>query len=563
VILKWSNISDLKHWRYPKLKNSNITELELLRLKILKAVRFSKRFWIIYRDHTFGIATILNLVYKKSYIEILFYTKSDALEKGIPLLKIYTPLEEELNFDEILKNLDYDDDGFISPSKIIEKIKKLVRREFRKHLAILNHEIELIDIMYENYEIDIPYNRTIWMYFQGISINFDINFEKYPILPTFYFSKTLSNIITEREFKEESIIKTWDIKNPLHIYEIIDYLYDLINNRLNFEPYKKNSQLLVLNNVSIKSGIQHVSFKIRRGKSIGIVYKKRDFENFENTKELMDLFSTIAGNNLDFEGDINIFGNSLHGLTEDQLKKIFILPQQYDQKIFKMKVKRAIEYDIPTKNILHKILKRFGWLDDFTKNALEVTGLLNKKNAKLSQLNALDFLLLSIGRAILQSPTLIMFSVPFNVLDRLDYEKFNNYMDLIKQKFHLILIFHAPDEVVSNCDKVLTLTEEISKIGTIDEYIEELPQSGEIITIELENPDLNMIKEIKTLENIDLIIEERRNERFKIFLKTNPDKLIVHLTRILGSSLVSFKRSQATLKEYLEFKELKPVKYLG
>lgn len=545
------------------MKNSNITELELLRLKILKAVRFSKRFWIIYRDHTFGIATILNLVYKKSYIEILFYTKSDALEKGIPLLKIYTPLEEELNFDEILKNLDYDDDGFISPSKIIEKIKKLVRREFRKHLAILNHEIELIDIMYENYEIDIPYNRTIWMYFQGISINFDINFEKYPILPTFYFSKTLSNIITEREFKEESIIKTWDIKNPLHIYEIIDYLYDLINNRLNFEPYKKNSQLLVLNNVSIKSGIQHVSFKIRRGKSIGIVYKKRDFENFENTKELMDLFSTIAGNNLDFEGDINIFGNSLHGLTEDQLKKIFILPQQYDQKIFKMKVKRAIEYDIPTKNILHKILKRFGWLDDFTKNALEVTGLLNKKNAKLSQLNALDFLLLSIGRAILQSPTLIMFSVPFNVLDRLDYEKFNNYMDLIKQKFHLILIFHAPDEVVSNCDKVLTLTEEISKIGTIDEYIEELPQSGEIITIELENPDLNMIKEIKTLENIDLIIEERRNERFKIFLKTNPDKLIVHLTRILGSSLVSFKRSQATLKEYLEFKELKPVKYLG
>jgi ABC-type multidrug transport system ATPase subunit len=187
---------------------------------------------------------------------------------------------------------------------------------------------------------------------------------------------------------------------------------------------------------------------------------------------------------------------------------------------------------------------------------MEVTGLINKKNAKLSQLNALDFLLLSIGRAILQSPILIMFSVPFNVLNRLDYEKFNSYIDLIKQKFHIILIFHAPEEVVSNCDRILTITEEISKIGTIDEYIEELPQSGEIITIELENPDFNMINEILALENTALAIEERRNERFKIFLKTNPDKLIVQLTRILGSSLVSFKRSQATLKEYLEFKEL-------
>jgi hypothetical protein len=153
-----------------------------------------------------------------------------------------------------------------------------------------------------------------------------------------------------------------------------------------------------------------------------------------------------------------------------------------------------------------------------------------------------------------------MFSVPFDVLDRLDFEKFNSYMDLIKRKFHLILIFHAPDEVVSACDRVLTITEEISKIGTINEYLEELPQSGEFITIEIENPDYNMIKKIHDLENTALVIEERRNERFKIFLKTNPDKLIVQLTRIFGSNLVSFKRSQATLKEYLEFKELKSIK---
>ncbi len=511
---------------------------------------------MIYRDNTFGIASILNLIYKKSYFEILFYTKKDSLERGVHELKIYSPVEEELNFDEILKNPDLDNDGLISPTKIIQRINKLVRKEFRTHLAILNKEVELLDLRYENYELDIPYHRDIWLYFPGKSIEIKINFEKYPLLPTFYFSNELSNIITERDFNKHSKIKSWNVENPLHIYEIIDYLYDLINRRLNFDSIKEDSQLLVLDEVAIKDGIEDVSFKIHRGKSIGIVYKRKNFENFENTKELMNLFDAIAGKSLEFKGDINLFGNPIQTLTKEQLKRIFILPQHYDQKIFKLKVKSAVEYDVISKKIIPKLLKRFGWTSDLTKKALEVTGLLNKKNAKLSELSALDFLLLSIGRALLQSPNVIMFSVPFNVLNRLDFEKFNSYMDLIKRQFHLILIFHAPDEVVSNCDKVFTITEEISKIGTIDEYIEELPLSGEIITIELENPDLNMIREIQTLENTALTIEERRNERFKIFLKTNPDKFIIELTKILGSSLVSFKRSQATLKEYLEFKEL-------
>ncbi|MFX1503289.1 MAG: hypothetical protein ACFFDH_20170, partial [Promethearchaeota archaeon] len=56
------------------LKDPRTIELERLRLKILDAVRFSKRFWMTYRENTFGIASILNLIYKKSFIEVLFFT---------------------------------------------------------------------------------------------------------------------------------------------------------------------------------------------------------------------------------------------------------------------------------------------------------------------------------------------------------------------------------------------------------------------------------------------------------------------------------------------------------
>ena len=97
------------------LKKSINIELERLRLKILDAVRFSKRFWMTYREHTFGIASILNLIYKKSFIEVLFFTNKDVMDRGVPLLKINTPLLDEFDFNEIIVEPDFDDDGLVSP----------------------------------------------------------------------------------------------------------------------------------------------------------------------------------------------------------------------------------------------------------------------------------------------------------------------------------------------------------------------------------------------------------------------------------------------------------------
>jgi len=75
-----------------------------------------------YRESTFGIASIINLIYKKSYFEVLFFTNTDVLEKGVPLLKINTPLEDEIDFNEILFEPDFDTDGLIDPVKIIHRM---------------------------------------------------------------------------------------------------------------------------------------------------------------------------------------------------------------------------------------------------------------------------------------------------------------------------------------------------------------------------------------------------------------------------------------------------------
>jgi len=568
------------------LKNSRVIELERLRLKILDATRVSKRFWMTYRENTFGIASIINLIYKKSFIEVLFFTNSDVLEKGVPLLKIYTPIEDEIDFIEIILEPDFDEDGFINPMKIIRRMRRIIRQEFQKRLEILNYEVELIDNKFENFQIKSnPYYREIRISYPNFAAKLKIKFEKYPILPSFSFSRYLSRIITEKKFNEEEIIRNWDIENPPHVLEIIEKICDIISKQVKLEPLKENSQYLFLNGVSVGEAINNLSFKIHRGKSIGVMYDEEYLNNVDHRLDLLNLFETIAGTQLDFIGSIEIFGNPIKSLSKKEKEKIFLLPPAYDSEITNMKVKKAIQYKInlneiykEKKDVFNAILKnaglgqnreeiiedlildttyKFNRKKQFLKNVLEVTGMLNKKNKKFSELTPLEYLLFSIARALIQIPTIIMFSIPYGILGKFEYEKFNNYMDKIKKEFHVIMIFHGSEEIVSNCDQILTITKRTSKIGSFKDYIKELPQYGEIVTIELNDPEEFLIRKLKEMEEIEVIIEERKNEKYKIFLKSNTNNVIVKMTELFGPCLQCFKKSNASIGEYLEFIENK------
>ncbi len=560
-------------------------ELERLRLKILDAIRFSRRFWMTYRENTFGIASILNLIYKKSFFEVLFFTNKDVMEKGVPLLEIYTPIEEEIDFNEIIVEPDFDEDGLVSPSKIIGRMRKLIRREFQKHLALLETEAKLIDEKFENYVIDNnPYHKEIRISFPYFVIELKVNFENYPLIPSFSFSKTLLKVLKEREFNEEEIIKNWNEINPPHIYQLIEKVCELVSRRLKIDLLREHSQYLVIKNLSINDSIKNVSFKIHKGKSIGIIFEDEHLKNVSHDYDILNLFQAISGSYSDFSGTIEIFGTPIQLLEKKEKESIFILPQAYESKILNMKIKKAIYYGInikeiieQKKSILNQILKKAGItpsLDEimsdlfakaamrmifkkraYINSALEVTGLLNKKNKRFSKLTQLEFLLFSIGRALLQSPSIITFLIPLIILDRLEYEKFNNYIEKIKKEFRVILVFHGPEGIVSNCDQILTISKDESKIGTYNKLIEELPQSGEIITIELNHPDEKLIKKLFKFEEIAKIREERKNEKYKLYLNSDPNQMVIRLTELFGQYLFSFKRYKASLGDYLEFFE--------
>ena len=73
----------------------------------------------------------------------------------------------------------------------------------------------------------------------------------------------------------------------------------------------------------------------------------------------------------------------------------------------------------------------------------------------------------------------------------------------------------------------------------------------------MNNPDDSSIKNLKEMKEIDVLIEERKNEKFKIFIKNNITDVIIQITELLGPSLYSFKISTASIGDYMEFIENK------
>ena len=596
-------------------------ELSLLKSKIIKAIRFSERYWMIYKEKTFGIATIIDLTYKKSYIEILFFTNTDVLHKGLPIIKIYTPSKTTFNFNEVLIDPDFDEDGLVSPLKIIERVNNLIAKEINYHLTILNYEIELLNENFENYPIgDNPYFRKIHIYYPNYVVKLRINFENYPEIPSFPEKKQLvikrfreplrekiKDKITQRygitayerigeeikiydikdevfiekpresflkkfrkevkkkvetlikkkivdevneheylekiirigDFKNKDIIKNWDNDNPPHIIEVIESILNV----------RDGSQHLIVDNVSIPNKIYNLTFKIHRGQSVGIFYESDKENQLDNEETVSDLFRAIAGINTNFSGDICFFEKQIKSENKYNIEGIYIATEEINPIIEGMTIKKAITQDL---YLIGKRKSKKMVLD----KALESTGLLNRKNEKILKLNKLDRILFSISRELIRKQQMIMISISPGEIGRLESEQFSRYIEKIKRKFHIIVIMYGPESIVSDCDRIITIKNNQAEIGTLKHYISKMPQSGEVITIELEHPEENALGNMFKIESA-LFIEERKNERYKIFCtEQNPNTIILKLMNAIGPHIYNFNRHKATLEEYLEFLEI-------
>ncbi|MBD3350801.1 MAG: hypothetical protein GF364_04865 [Candidatus Lokiarchaeota archaeon] len=549
-----SNVDDYMYQRRMRTKPIS-KELNHLRKKIMDAIVFSESFWLMYKQHTFGMAGFLDLNYKKSYIEILFFTPQQAKRRNGRVLQINSPLLRELNFRKIFEKPDIDSDGYVNPLEILKRIQDMVKNEIQAYLFILDNQVRKLNEEYENYPVNNnPYIRKIFIYFEHLKFSFTIDFQIFPKRPKLRFSDRLNKVLDEKEFLKKSVMKDWSEDTPFSIPYIIDELMNEIVRKIDKikdQAWNSDTQQLIFNRAVINNDIPEISLRIHRGETMGIIY------NQESTKKerenITQIYRTIAGTQQPYSGNIKFFGKNVSSDPNNPDSGVFIVSSTIEPRLENKKLGKAISKNIRITTSLEDI----SWKRKIVDEVLEISALNNKKDIIVSNLSVIDRIKFSIGRALLQSPQIIMFDIPQGSLERLEMAQFNSYLKRVTSRFHTILIVHGPKQIVANCDKILNIAQDKANSGSIDDLVLQIPQSGEVIIIELNNinPDALNKNILSSILEDAVIIEVRENEKFKIFSRENPDELIIRLMRMIGPFMYNFKRFKPSLAEYLEFTE--------
>ncbi len=530
-------------------ENQRKLELEWLRHKIIEAIRFSKEYWMMYKENTLGITSIIDLGHKKSYIEVLFFTNEVARTYGVPLIKINSPLIRAIDFSDVYINPDIDNDGLVSPSMAIYKIREIIKRVIKTNKAYLDQQVKLIEEYYENYPIENnPYFRKIRISIPGFTIKLKIKFEDYPLKPEFFFSKSLSSIANQDDFYNTKPLLNWNSQNPLNIVELVEYLKLGVIKTVKSSDLSPNDQFLIFNNVTIPNVFYNISFKIHRGQSLGIFYGLQSTYQSDSKSATIELINAITGNRPDASGEISFFGKPIYFGARQGIEGLEYVDTSIDQKDERMTIKRAVIHRLHVKT-------EGGTKLDLIHTALEVTGLLNRQNERVYMLKGFDRLKFNIARSLLKNPIILVISVPFTDLDKLEVEQFNNYMEKIRKKFHVLIIINGPKEIISKCDQVIAITQKGVTVGKIKDVLSGITESGEILTVELNNPPPEVINRLFGIRRAK-IIEVRKNEKYKIFSREDLDKILALLMTFIGPYLYNFQRITTSLTEFIEYTNL-------
>ncbi|MFX0071557.1 MAG: hypothetical protein ACFFAO_10750, partial [Candidatus Hermodarchaeota archaeon] len=205
------------------------------------------------------------------------------------------------------------------------------------------------------------------------------------------YIKERDQIIKEDNLENIEIIKKWDIKKPPHVVELIKSILRI----------KEGSQHIILEDVSISNEIFNLNFELHRGQSIGIFCEAEEEEDGKiNTTAIYHLYQAITGSYSNFSGYISIFNKEIKPNEVREIKGVSIVSDRVESKMNRMKIKKALTYKF-------RIIGKRKNKKRLIKRALDVTGLLHRKNEKISQLSTLEHIQFSISRALLKMENIL------------------------------------------------------------------------------------------------------------------------------------------------------------
>ncbi|TFF86819.1 MAG: ATP-binding cassette domain-containing protein [Promethearchaeota archaeon] len=191
---------------------------------------------------------------------------------------------------------------------------------------------------------------------------------------------------------------------------------------------------------------------------------------------------------------------------------------------------------------------------------LEDLGIKNKKDELIRNLSGGQKRRASIAISMIHRPLLFVLDEPTSGLDPIIRDQLWETLLKVNEKYEttLIVITHYPEES-RYCTRCAIFGR---KRGMIDyghprELLTNLAGSGRAIEINLISDRTNLLEYLKSIPQFEFILEDRRNERFKLFteLSTVEIKSIL-LSKFNEGEIKNISQIEATMSDYFRLKSL-------
>ncbi|MHA1270123.1 MAG: prenyltransferase/squalene oxidase repeat-containing protein [Candidatus Helarchaeota archaeon] len=380
-----------------------------------------------------------------------------------------------------------------------------------------------------------------------------------------------------------------DLRNTYYTMDIIEYL----NKNQTFDPEPWNSLLMIILiiNASILLiwifGLLYIK-KIKRKKRIDEKVKSEIMNNPAISVERMMVKAggkvilkdvSITLNHKEVLGVIGESGAGKSTFVKAALgtrkavgnRKIY----GYDVKSQKKKLKPLIGYvpqdlgqtlyhNLTVQNNIEIFGLQYGLKEEEIKkesmNILKDLGILDKKDELIKNLSGGQKRRASIAISMIHRPLLFVLDEPTSGLDPIIREQLWETLLKVNDKYQttLIVITHYPEES-RYCTKCAIFGRKRGMIdfGTPKELISNLPGSGRAVEILIKSEKSNIIDILRNIKKFEFVLEERKNELFKIFTDLTRSEVINTLTEYFKPyEIKDIQQIESEMSDYFRLKSL-------
>jgi len=524
-----------------KRNNNRITE------EIMQIVsKFG--FWIMKKNDLQGCAGYIHTKNRKIYMEILFpddYPKT-PVQVNMPRDLRHHPIFLDLlpQLIEETRNLEF------KAAKVIELIKlkltTLPAPEVKESLTDeLEEELNLVKSIYnvktvegKKYHLRIFYQLESDLHFE-----IEINYKDYPSKPKIIFHQGLEKII--RAPQALDVIRNWNSSNPPHIVQIVQEIEQRFTAA---HGIKDSEKLIAIKNLIVINDknqilIQNLSFNALKGDIIGIFCY--------NEQIPLALFRLFLGEKFQFHGIVNFFGINTIDAFQDKIEIIdFEIPSATAQILNTLSLEEIFQ------KFALKMRKRE--LKERIDTFFSIIGLSNRRKMKMGELPEGEKRRVILAYSLINLPSVALLVEPEKGLNTTEKKKIWDCITTINDKYSITMFVYSMSEEIKRCHNILVLSRTGKELGfgTLQQLVGELPLQKEVIVIQFNSPNPKHTEFLGKLPGVTFIIEERQGEKYRIFTKTDPNKVLPYIFQQLGTNLYNISREPPGLIDYVPFKRI-------